>query len=171
VLLVVLLLLEVGVVVVLSGTLSVGASGASLGVHSGLGEVSLLVLVVALSHSLSSLVSVVVIVESGLDVLEEVVEDGVELGVVEHLGGVLGVVLLLVVVEVDLISQLILLGLSDFLDLVVVDVELLAVEDVVVEFVLGEHGLLGALEAHEGVAGLGLVSINLDILNFTVLAE
>jgi len=172
VLLVLLLLLEV-VVAVLSGTrLAVGTGGACLGVHSGLGKVSLLILVVATSsHSLSSSLVPVVVLESGLDVLEEIVQYGVELGIVQHLCGVLGVVLLLVVVEVDLVTELILLGLSDFLDLVVIDVELLSIEDIIVELVLGKHGLFGALEAHEGIAGLSLISINLDILNFSILAE
>lgn len=168
VLLVVLLLLVV-VVSVLSGGLTVGTGGTGLGVHSGCREVPLLVLEVATSHSLSSLS--VVLVESGLDVLEEIVQDGVELGVVQHLGGVLRAVLFLVVVEIDLVTELILLSLSDFLNFVVIDVELLSIEHVVVELIFGLHSLLRALEAHEGIAGLGLVGINLDILNLSVLAE
>ena len=40
--------------------------------------------------------------------------------------------LLFVVVEVDLVTEFILLGLSDFLDLVVVDVKLLSIHHIVV---------------------------------------
>ena len=53
--------------------------------------------------------------------------------------------------------DLLVLGLSYLLDLVVVDVELLAVEDSLVEGSLGSGGLLGGLVADEGVDSLVLL--------------
>jgi hypothetical protein len=65
--------------------------------------------------------------ELGLDVSEDLVEEGVDLGLVEEVNSV-AQVLLLVVLEVSLVMNIFVLNLSDFFYLVIVDVKLLAVE-------------------------------------------
>jgi len=63
------------------------------------------------------------------------------------------------------------LSLSDFLNFVVVNIELLSVEGVLMELSLGKGGLFRVLEADKGVDGLILLREKLDVLNFSILSK
>jgi hypothetical protein len=108
--------------------------------------------------------------ELGLDVGEDLVEEGVDLGLVEEVNSV-AQVLLFVVLEVSLVMDIFVLNLSDFLDLVVVDVKLFAVEGSLVKFSLSLGSLLGILEADKGIKSLTFLRKKLDVFDFTIFSE
>jgi len=125
-----------------------------------------------LSGSTSShlVLSLELVSEFGLDVGEDLVEEGIDLGFVEEVNSV-AEVLLLVVLEVSLVMDIFVLDLSDFLDFVVVDVELLSVEGGLVKLSLGLRSLLGILEANESIESLSFLGEELNVFDFTVLSE
>jgi hypothetical protein len=86
----------------------------------------------SLSHSLSTSVELL----HSWEVLEDLGEKGVNLGLVKKINCV-AKILLLEVLEIRLVMEFFILSLSDFLDLVVVNVELLSIEVVLMEFSLG----------------------------------
>jgi hypothetical protein len=105
-----------------------------------------------------------------LDDGEELIQESIDLGLVEEINSVTEV-LLLEVLEISLIMELFVLSLSDFLDFVVVDVELLSIEGLLVEFILGLLSFLWVLEADEGIDSLAFLGEELDVLDFSVLRE
>jgi hypothetical protein len=125
---------------------------------------ALLVLHVA---SVDAVLSVAHVGDEGLDQLEH-------LWLVDDVDVEVGGALLLVVLEVGLVLGVFLLDLSQFLDLIKVDMEgsVLDGQDVV-DLVLGEVSGVGRLEAHEGVDDSISVfaALELDALDFSELAE
>jgi hypothetical protein len=117
--------------------------------------------------SASNIVLSVLPLKSWLDDLDKLLEEREHLWFLEHLYWVAHV-LSLVVLEVSLVSELFVLCLSDFLNLVVADVELLSIEVVVVELLLGLGGFLGILEAHESINYFVVLREQLHVLNLTV---
>lgn len=82
------------------------------------------------------------------------------------------IVQLLELLESEFILGLFILDVSEFLKLVMADIELAAVEHAVVHVLEGLLSLVGSLEADESVGLLGLVDReHLDALNLTVVLE
>jgi hypothetical protein len=79
--------------------------------------------------------------------------------------------LFLVVLEISLVSDVFILNLSQLLDFVVVDVELLSVEWLVVEGSLSLEGIFWLFEADEGVQGISFLWEELNAFNVSILAE
>lgn len=91
---------------------------------------------------------------------------------VATLEGSLATVLLAEFHEVDFVLVLFVLELSDFLDLVVVDLERAGHELLALEFFLGLLGVVGSLEADKAVGVLALfLGEKSDTLNLSELAE
>jgi hypothetical protein len=79
--------------------------------------------------------------------------------------------LFLEVLEISLVMEFFILSFSDFFDLVVVDIKLLSVEGLLMEFSLGLGGLLWILEADESIDRFSFLREDLDVFNFAVLAK
>ena len=107
-------------------------------------------LVSGVSHWASSHSSLMLLSKLRLDELEDLVEEGVDLRLVEKVHSV-PKTLLLVVLEVGLVTNFFGLSFPNLLDLVVVDVKQLSVEGRLVELCLGLRSILRVFEADEGV--------------------
>jgi len=79
--------------------------------------------------------------------------------------------LFLEVLEVSLIMEFLILSFSDFLDFVMIDVELLSIENLLVKFSLGLLGLLRVLKTNEGIDSLSFLGEHLDVFNFSILSK
>jgi len=117
------------------------------------------------AHSLLLLLEV----ELGLDESNELIEDGKDLRLAHQLRNVGA--LFLIVLEISLVVHLLILSLSDFLNFVVVNVELLSVEGLLVESSLGSGSSFGVLEALEGIDCFAFFGEDLDAFNVTVFSE
>jgi len=104
------------------------------------------------------------------EILEDLSKKSIDLRLVEEVNSVTKI-LFLEVLEVSLIMEFLILSFSDFLDFVVVDVELLSIENLLMEFSLGLLSLLGILEADEGIDSLTFLREHLDVFNFTILSK
>jgi hypothetical protein len=76
----------------------------------------------------SHIVASLLVLQSWLYEGDELLEEGEHLWFLQHLHGVAADVLSLVVLIVSSVSELLVLGLPDFLDFIVADVELFSVE-------------------------------------------
>jgi len=90
------------------------------------------------------------VVELWLNEGEEVIQEGKYFRFVEEIHSV-SRVLFLIVLEISLVSDVFILDLSEFLDFVVVDVELLSIEWLIVESSFSLEGIFWLLKAYEGV--------------------
>jgi hypothetical protein len=114
-------------------------------------------------------VHLISVVESWLDQLNELLENGVNVGSAHqfrHIGA-----LFLPVLPVSLVVHLLELSFSDFLDLVEVNVKSLSVEALLVALSFGVESLIWVLEAHEGVERLAFLGEELDAFDVSVLGE
>lgn len=80
-------------------------------------------------------------------------------------------VLFLVVLEVGLVSDVLLLDLSDFLDLVVVDVKHLSIEGLLIKLLLGKSSIIWVLEANKSVDGFSVLREDLDAFDISILSK
>lgn len=120
-------------------------------------------------RTLSHWASVELILHSR-EILEDLCKESIDLGFVEEINSV-AKILFLEVLEVGLIMEFLILSFSDFLDFVVVNVKLLSIEDLLMEFCLGLLSLLGILEADEGIDSLTFLREHLNVFNFSILSE
>jgi len=118
----------------------------------------------------SHIVISLLVLESWLNNGDELLEQSKHFGFLEHLNRVASM-LSLVVLEVSSVTEFLMLSFSDFLDLIMAHVELLAVQVVVVELSLSLGGFLWVLEANKGIDDLVVLGEELDVLDFTESSE
>jgi hypothetical protein len=145
---------------------------AGLGSGSLLRVLSLVRIVTTVSWSLAASVLIALVIEfSWVIIHEDMLKHSENLRIVQHLSRVGWALLFSIVLEISLISDSFLLCLSYFLDFVVINVQLFTVKGVVVKFLLCLHSLVRVLVANESIALLSIISVYLDVLNFSKFAE